>query len=259
MSRSWPRRVIKMDSIFSTDCFWENTAGASTKKRKEQRAPQICLKRWASRHSWKCCFSTTVLGSQQQRGKNCMVPSGSIWRRQISESASQGEMVKGWCWKGFLVFCVYLLVSVGCCPSSDLHRFVKLSYELELTCNDLYGPLWVWMIYLRLSLSQRVFDRLFLRKHCRCFNEETQGAEGAADLLEALSQSTQLEELNFFHFFPGNQIPAAAWQKVRGAKWLNLKKADFRGCLAERNGWRWLKVFLFSTCIYLSLFEVVRV
>ena len=35
--------------------------------------------------------------------------------------------------EGFLVFYVYLFVSVGSCPSSDLHRFVNLSYELELT------------------------------------------------------------------------------------------------------------------------------
>ena len=41
-----------------------------------------------------------------------------------------------WLW-GFLVFYVCLFVSVGCCPSSDLHRFAKLSYELELTCTGL--------------------------------------------------------------------------------------------------------------------------
>ena len=107
-----------------------------------------------------------------------------------------------------------------------------------------------------ISLSQRrVFDRLFLTKHWRCFNTDTKGAEGAADLLQALSQLTQLENLDFNGC---NQIPAAAWQKVRSAKWLNLKKADFTRCLAERNGWG---VFWFSTCIYLSLslLNVVRV
>ena len=189
-----------------------------------------------------------------------------------------------------------------------------------------------WIGYLHLSLSQRrVFDRLILTKHCRCFDTDTKGAEGAADLLEALSQSTQLEELNFLecskisavawqklpdgawpklrdpYGIPEeelqrlqlkaedakrptpststleiaagdsvalagprrlksavaryldsdvmelmarlsslpievldlrscNQIPTGAWQKVRGAKWLHLKKADFRWCLAERNG-----------------------
>ena len=105
---------------------------------------------------------------------------------------------------------------------------MKLSYESKLTCMCLR-----WIVYLHLSLSQGVFDRLFLTKHCRCFDTDTKGADGAADLLEALSQSTQLEELDFNGC---NQIPAAAWQKVRSAKWLNLKKANFARCLAERNG-----------------------
>ena len=96
------------------------------------------------------------------------------------------------------------------------------------------------IVYLHLSLSQGVFDRLFLTKHCRCFNTATKGAEGAADLLEALSQSTQLENLDLPFC---NQIPTGAWQKVRNAKWFNLKKANFAECLAERNGWR------FSCCL----------
>ena len=196
---------------------------------------------------------------------------------------------------------------------------------------------------LELSPSQHLFNRFILTKHCRCFDNDTRGADGAADLLQALSQSTQLEVLIFSH---GNQIPAAAWQqlpdgawpklrmaagipkeelqrlqlraegargrtlststleiaaddstalagprrlriavagdldsdamefmaclssspievldlrncrgipaaawqKVRSAKWLNLKKADFYGCLAERIGWR------FSRCLHLRVF-----
>ena len=90
-----------------------------------------------------------------------------------------------------------------------------------------------WIGYLHLSLSQGVLDRLFLTKHCRCFYKDTKGAEGAADLLEALSQSTQLEELIVSYC---NQIPPAAWQKLHGAKWLNLKEAYFYERLAERNG-----------------------
>ena len=97
------------------------------------------------------------------------------------------------------------------------------------------------------------FRQIVSDKHCRCFDPYTKGAEGAADLLEALSQWTQLENLDLCFC---NQIPAAAWQKVRGAKWLNLKKADFYQCLPERNG---CGVFLFSTCVYLSLWDVVRV
>ena len=148
--------------------------------------------------------------AQLEEGKFLSVPRREKWLR------------------GFLVFYVYLFVSVECCPSSDLDRFVKLSYESKLTCMCLR-----WIVYLHLSLSQRVFDRLILTKHCRCFNKDTKGAEGAADLLEALSQWTQLEELIFGFCY---QIPALAWQKVRSAKWLNLKKANFYQCLAERNG-----------------------
>ena len=105
--------VVAFFTFFSTDWFWQNTAGASTKTRKEQMAPQICFKPWASRHSWKTWIFPTVIRSQQQRGKKFVVPSGSTWRRQICLSAWQEEMVEG-----FLVFYAYLFVSVGSCSSS---------------------------------------------------------------------------------------------------------------------------------------------
>ena len=116
-------------------------------------------------------------------------------------------------------------------------RCVKLSYELEETWKGL-----VWIVYLQVSSSQSVFDRLILTKQCRCFDEHTQGADGAADLFEVLSQSTQLENLDLQY---GSQIPAAAWQKLHGANWPNLKKANFCECLAERN-WRSFSCFFFS-------------
>ena len=124
--------------------------------------------------------------------------------------------------EGFLVFYAYyrvfIFVSVECCPSSDLYRFVKLSYESKLTCMGFR-----WIGYLHLSLSQRrVLDRWFLTKHSRCFDTDTKGAEGAADLLQALSQSTQLEELRFGDC---SQIPAAAWQKVPDGAWPKLRWA----------------------------------
>ena len=109
-------------------------------------------------------------------------------------------------------------------------------------------------MYLHFVSSRRLFGRLILTKHCRCFpsNTGTQEADGAADLLQALSHSPLLEELDLSWC---SQIPAAAWQKVRSAKWLHLKTAHFNRCLAERNGWRMmLKVFLFSVaCIFLCL------
>ena len=141
-------------------------------------------------------------------------------------SAWQREMVEG--------FLVFYILHVFICVCWKLHEFrsivriVKLSYELELICMGLR-----WIVYLQGSQSQRVFDRLFLTKHCRCFNKDTKGADGAPDLLQALSQSTQLENLDFNGC---SQIPAGAWQKIRSAKWLHLKTANFRLCLAERNG-----------------------
>ena len=85
------------------------------------------------------------------------------------------------------------------------------------------------------NIFSTLYNRLTLTKFCRCFVCDTKVADGAADLLEALSQSPLLENLNLCLC---GGIPAAAWQKVRSAKWLNLKRADFDWCLAERNGWR---------------------
>ena len=78
-------------------------------------------------------------------------------------------------------------------------EFVKLAFDLVLTCMGLG-----WIVCLHLSLSQGVFDRSMLTKQCRCFDTDTDGADGAADLLEALSQSTQLENLGLQDC---NQIP----------------------------------------------------
>ena len=72
---------------------------------------------------------------------------------------------------------------------------------------------------------------LTMDKHCRrfCFQ-----GEGAADLLEVLGHSQELKVVNFYEC---SRIPAVAWQKLRGAKWPQLKKVDFEGCLArKRNG-----------------------
>ena len=154
-------------------------------------------------------------------------------------------------WLKVYLFFVFLFVSFRSCSCWSIVRIVKLSYELELTRMGLR-----WMIYLHLSLSQRFFDRSMPIKYCRCFSTKTKGADGAADLLEALSHSTQLEELVFREC---SQIPAAAWQKVRCAKWLNLKKADFEQCLAERNvgGFSRLLRVLICLCWMLSEFRFV--
>ena len=64
-------------------------------------------------------------------------------------------------------------------------------------------------------------------EHSRCFHNDTKGADGAADLLEVLRNSP-LEKLDFQCC---TQIPSAAWQKLPGASWTNLREANFDSCL----------------------------
>ena len=68
----------------------------------------------------------------------------------------------------------------------------------------------------------------------RCFNDNTKGADGAADLLEVLRNSP-LEKLNFYGC---SQIPSTSWQKLRGASWTNLREANFFECLVLQT---WLR------------------
>ena len=140
----------------------------------------------------------------------------------------------------FSAVCIFLCLKLF--EFRSIVRFVKLSYESELTETGLRWSgtyMNVVTCTFTLSSSRRLFDRLFLTKHCRCFGRGTKGADGAADLLEALSQSPLLEEL----LFRGcSQIPAAAWQKVRSAKWLHLKTANCPSVPRREN---WLKIFLF--------------
>ena len=73
-------------------------------------------------------------------------------------------------------------------------------------------------------------------EHCRCFGNATKGADGAADLLEVLRNSP-LKKLDFQYC---SQIPSAAWQKLRGASWTNLRQANFQSCLVSQT---WLQVW----------------
>ena len=138
--------------------------------------------------------------------------------------------------RGFLVFCGMHL---------SLLEVVRIQKHCQILWSCRMSPIGRDGLRWIISFQQIVSDR--------CFNKDAKGADGAADLLEALSQSTQLENLDLSYC---NQIPAAAWQKVRSAKWLNLKKANFNWCLAER---KWLRGFLVFCGMHLSLLEVVRI
>ena len=57
--------------------------------------------------------------------------------------------------------------------------------------------------------------------HSRCFDVNTKGADGAADLLEVLRNSP-LEKLDFHQC---SQIPSTAWQRVPNGAWPALRDA----------------------------------
>ena len=82
----------------------------------------------------------------------------------------------------------------------------------------------------------------------RCFGYDT-SADGAADLMEVLRNSP-LEKLSFYCC---DQIPSAAWQKLRGASWTNLREADFAGCLVLQT---WLRCLTSSDRRCLCFFNV---
>ena len=112
-----------------------------------------------------------------------------------------------------------------------------------------YSIYLVWNISPSSGSMSAFFGKLLydltLDQHCRCFKDQ---GEGAADLLEALGRCQDLEVVAFLGC---RQIPAAAWQQLRDAKWPRLKKVDFAECLArEKNGYciRCLCVF-FTVCI----------
>ena len=69
-------------------------------------------------------------------------------------------------------------------------------------------------------------------ENSRCFGYHTKDADGAAQ--EVLRNSP----LQILNFAGGSQIPSSAWQKLRGASWVNLREADFDSCLVLQT---WLR------------------
>ena len=136
----------------------------------------------------------------------------------------------------------FLVFSVPFCPCWMLsefrfERFVKLSYELELTWMGYCGYCIPACTYRYLN---DLFDRSMLTKHCRCFVRST---PGAADLLQALSHSPLLENLDLSycnripaattlqllsqgHSAECPEIPAAAWRQLPDGAWPKLRGAQ---------------------------------
>ena len=78
---------------------------------------------------------------------------------------------------------------------------------------------------------------LTLDQHCRCFKDQ---GEGAADLLEALGHSQELEAVDFESC---GQIPAAAWHCVPSGAWpklqysLGVPDEEQRRLRSNEGGW----------------------
>ena len=64
------------------------------------------------------------------------------------------------------------------------------------------------------------------------FSEEHGEERGVLDFFTTLQCCNWVSLDLSYH----SRIPAAAWQKLHGANWPNLKKANFYERLAERNG-----------------------
>ena len=109
--------------------------------------------------------------------------------------------------------------------AADLLGALGHSQELEVVeffgCSEIPAAAWQ-------QLRGAKWPRLKKANFNECF---TKSGEGAADLLGALGRCEDLEGVAF----PAcRQIPAAAWQQLRGAKWPRLKKANFYGCFKDQ-------------------------
>ena len=170
------------------------------------------LQPWHERSRWRRRFAWNL---------EPVVPAGRVGFCRLFADPNRGVAKTAWCQLAELeegnfrrvpCFSLVFVSLIGCCPSSDLYRSVKLSYELELTWNDLDTCI--------CRSPNGALDRLFQTNHCRCFKNHRNGADGAADLLQALSQSPLLEELAFDEEL---QIPAAVWQQVPDGAWPKLR------------------------------------
>ena len=90
-------------------------------------------------------------------------------------------------------------------------------------------------------------------EHSRCFNVNTKGADGAADLLEVLRNSP----LEMLYLGRCSHIPSAAWQKLRGASWTNLREANFSWCLVLQTSLRCLASSLRRRVLFFPLLKAI--
>ncbi|CAE7506792.1 unnamed protein product [Symbiodinium necroappetens] len=110
-----------------------------------------------------------------------------------------------------------LLLALGRC---------QLLQELGMkVCSQI--PAAAWQL-----LATARWEQLRKADFSRCFDEDSEGGEGAAVLLSALARCRQLQELGMYGC---DQIPAAAWQQLEGATWSKLTKVNFQGCFDKES------------------------
>jgi len=88
-------------------------------------------------------------------------------------------------------------------------------------------PVFAWR---ELCVAQQ-WTKLKRVNFASCFDERSKDADGSAELLEALSRCSSLEDLNLNSCW---EIPAVAWEKLRLAQWPKLKRAHFAQCFNDR-------------------------
>ncbi|CAL1152301.1 unnamed protein product [Cladocopium goreaui] len=119
------------------------------------------------------------------------------------------------------------LNSKGVDGAADLLQVLGKATTLEELafhrCNQIPAAAWQ-------RLHGADWRNLKIARFDRCFDDDSKGVDGAADLLQVLGKAMTLEELDFDRC---SQIPAAAWQRLHGADWRNLKIARFDRCFGN--------------------------
>ena len=151
---------------------------------------------------------------------------GADWRNlkiaRFDRQLGRGRGDVSWNW--YLLFPLALVGDVNKCFGWMLRSHLDW-------LGMLFSWLEFWWIYIGVSchsvtLNWYLCCSILPVSPCtRCFGDDSKGVDGAADLLQVLGKATALEELSFYDC---SQIPAAAWQRLHGADWRNLKIASFK-------------------------------
>ena len=209
-----------------------STPGALVMTPRVPMGPKICWKSCATL-PWRSWTLSIALKFRPLRGRKCAAPAGPIWKKQTFMSASSCKLgCDAWPVRWTPCFFECYGHCHGCFFVSIWQHWKNKKCEID-RAGGKWSDMQTWLARGAATdclplIPQSTFER------SRCFHKDTKGADGAADLLEVLRNSP-LEKLNFEHC---SQIPSAAWQKLRGASWTNLREANFYRCLVLQT---WLR------------------